>query len=210
MKKRMKRRLAENLRQPKGVFGWLVGHLMNHFNRAIIKLTVDSIPSNKSSVILELGIGSGKAIQLVLQRFPKAKIYGLDISETMLSSAKKRNAKSVRQGRVQLKMNTISKMDLPDNSIDTLYTINTIYFWKDPEEAMIEVYRVLKNGAFFILSFNAKEDMSRENYPEDLFTFYSVDEVIKLGKRNQFNLISNKILKDRYENYACLVFEKIL
>ena len=75
---------------------------------------------------------------------------------------------------------------------------------------MIEVYRVLKNGAFFILSFNAKEDMSRENYPEDLFTFYSVDEVIKLGKRNQFNLISNKILKDRYENYACLVFEKIL
>jgi ubiquinone/menaquinone biosynthesis C-methylase UbiE len=206
--KNLKRKIAENLRQPRGYFGWMIGIFMNHFNKGIIRLTIDSIPNAPSDVIVEVGIGSGKALSILAKRFPNAKLFGIDISDRMIKSARKRNKNVVQSKRLTLELNSIEKMSLASESVDTLYTINTIYFWNDPEKVIIEVYRVLKVGGFFIISFNPGEEMNRKGYPMDLFTFYSKDDVLNVLERNNFRCSSEEIFKDRYENYICLVMEK--
>ena len=208
MRRYLKRKLAENLRHPNGFFGRLIGGMMNHFNNGIIELSIASIPEIDNEGIAEVGIGSGKAIQLCNRRFPNAMIFGFDISTTMLSAAKRRNKKLIRDKKLILSQASISKIPLENESIAVLYTINTLYFWNDPDEVFKEVHRILKENGHFIISFNPKEEMNPSMYPSDLFTFYTDDQVKKLALRNHFKVISSQPYNDRYEKYVCLVLKK--
>lgn len=204
----LKRKLAENLRQPNGWFGMLVGSFMNYFNNGIICLSIDSIPSDKSEVIVEVGIGSGKGLQLCHKRFPNSILYGIDISETMLSSSEKRNRDAIDKGKIKLLLNSIEDIEIADNSVDTLYTINTLYFWDNPNKACIEVRRVLSFNGCFILSFNPKDEMNNDLYAGDIFTFYSIEDVVNMLERNGFEIVSTELLDDRKEKYACVIARK--
>ena len=204
----IKRKLAENLRHPKGLFGWFIGQLMNHFNDGIIKQTVDLIPEENDQCIVEIGIGSGKALQLANKKFPDARLYGFDISTKMLKSAESRNKNAIKSGKLKLHLNPIENIPLSSESVDTLYTINTIYFWNNLDDSCQEVNRVLKKGGYFIISFNPKENIKKDLYPDDLFCFVSSDEVIKLVERNGFEVILFKPFNDRYEKYASLLAKK--
>lgn len=207
---RFKRLLAENLRQPKGVFGWMVGRFMNHFNDGIIQQTIQLIPEIKNQSIVEVGVGSGKALQLAERKFGDAMFYGLDISTRMMKSAKSRNRRAIDSGKMELHQCPIDNVPVNSASVDTLYTINTIYFWDDLDEGCREVNRVLKKGGHFIISFNPKENMKKEMYPSDLFHFVSSDEVINLVERNGFEKISLHHFDDRYEKYASIVAKKVI
>jgi ubiquinone/menaquinone biosynthesis C-methylase UbiE len=208
MRKYVKRKVAKNLRHPKGIFGWFIGSLMNHFNKGIIQFTVDAIPKKNVFCIVEAGIGSGKALELCAKRFPEVILYGVDISKSMLLKAKIRNRKSIRKGNMIVYHSDISKLPLVDQSVDVLYTINTLYFWNDPDLVFKEIRRVLKNEGQFILSFNPKEEMNKDLYPKDLFTLYSTEEVSYLARNNTFDVISSHKIRDRFENYVCMILQK--
>ncbi len=208
MRERLKRKVAENLRHPRGFFGKLIGRFMNHFNKGIIQFTVESIPEIEIESIAEIGIGSGMALKLCAKRFPTAMIYGFDISKTMLSVARRENMKSITNSKLKIDQASISKMPLENESLDVLYTINTLYFWEDPDQVFKEVYRVLRNNGHFIVSFNPKEEMNSFAYPNDLFQFYTADQVGELALRNEFKLISSQVYQDRYEKYICLIVKK--
>jgi len=202
---KIKRKLAENLRHPKGLFGWFVGQFMNHFNDGIINQTIDLLPDVKDQCIVEVGIGSGKALQLTSQKYTDAKLYGLNLYTKMIASAGRRNKRLIKISKLKLHLTSIDSIPLANDSVDTLFTINTIYFWKDLDEACREVHRVLKKGGRFIISFNPKENMKEDVYPDDLFRFVTVDDVNKLVERNGFEKFSLQLLNDRYEKYASLV-----
>ena len=179
---------------------------MNHFNKGIIDATLNAFPVNrKLEYIVEVGIGSGKAIQLLAKKYPKAKIIGVDYSKTMLESTKRRNRKLIKSNRLKLQLSSIDTMEIESNSVDLLFTINTLYFWSDPDAVCREIMRVLKENASFILSFNPGEEMNKEAYPSDIFTFYSVEEVKAILERNKFKIESIESVSDRYEKYVCIV-----
>lgn len=189
--------------------GILVGWLMNNFNKEIIKLSIDAIPKDKNDRIVEVGIGDGKTLAMIAKRYPESRLYGVDISSTMLKRARKRNKKLIAEGRLRLQLNSIERMDIESESIDTLLTINTLYFWSKPENALNEIHRVLKKDACFILSFNPKEEMQKRIYSPDIFTLYSTDEVRALLERQGFCVIETVELADRIENYLCMIAKKI-
>ena len=99
-------------------------------------------------------------------------------------------------------------MEIDSATIDTLLTINTLYFWKDPSMVCREVFRVLKPQGYFIISFNPGESMNKEAYPSDLFSFYSTQELHQLLTSNNFSIRSTKMVADSIENYACVVAQK--
>ena len=204
----LKRKVAENLRHPKGLFGLLLATLMNVFNRTIIRESIEQIPEESCHRIIEVGIGSGKGLKLLSHRFPQSEIIGVDISETMLKRASKRNNASIKAGKMKLQLNPIEQMEVESGSVDTLLTINTLYFWNDPSKVCQEIYRVLKPMGYFIVSFNPGESMNKEAYPSDIFSFYSVDEVHQLLTDSNFSISSTKMIADSIENYACVVAQK--
>jgi ubiquinone/menaquinone biosynthesis C-methylase UbiE len=202
------RLVSKNLRKPTGLAGIVMGWLMNRFNNGIINMSLNAVPKENNNRIVEVGIGNGKALHELAKRFPYAQLYGVDISTTMLKRAKQRNKKLIAQRRLFLQLNSIEKMDIDPDSVDTLLTVNTIYFWKNPDLALEEIRRILKKGGCFILSFNPKEEMQKRIYPPDIFTLYSLRQVKDLLEKHQFSLIKTMELSDHLEKYVCVVAEK--
>lgn len=96
--------------------------------------------------LLDLGCGAGLDLYLYAQKMgPQGTLIGLDLSEPMLSKARK-NFASLGLSNVTWLRAPADAIPLPDHSVD-LVTANGIYnLSPDKEAVMREVSRVLKPG----------------------------------------------------------------
>jgi len=145
--------------------GWLAGQAMamkNGDRSMWVFSLLDLKPSDK---VLEIGFGPGADIARASQT---AKfVAGVDHSELMVRQATKRNAAAIKEGRVELKHGTASKLPYPDQHFDRVFAINSAQFWKDTTKTMGELGRVLKPGGWVVLAIqprskNATEETARQ------------------------------------------------
>ena len=108
--------------------------------------------------MLEIGFGSGHGIESAAALASQGKVFGIDVSSTMLSQAAKRNAAAIAAGRVELKVGDASKLMHPDNRFDKVFATNVIYFWESVA-TLREILRVMKPGGRLALYIVSKADM---------------------------------------------------
>jgi len=89
--------------------------------------------------------------------------------------AARRNQRLIRGGRVELRHGSMDRLPWRDERFDKLYTVNTVYFWPDPEACLREAMRVLKPGGSLAVGFRGKEVIKGEVAPPA--RVYSVAEV---------------------------------
>ena len=101
----------------------------------------------ENKTIIELGTGPGHIIEELLKNKFKH-IYGIDISLEMLIKAQKRN---ISNNKLQLINANVEKIPLKDESIDIIISRGSIFFWKNLEKALRELFRIFKDyGLIFI------------------------------------------------------------
>ncbi len=138
--------LAEQLRNPRGPAGRLVGAAMRLVNREPISLAVEALDVRDDDDILELGFGPGEGIRALARLSRRGIIHGVDQSATMLAQASARNRAAARDGRIQLRRAPFDETGLPDRSIDKILAVNVAYFWSDGPRVLAELDRVLRPG----------------------------------------------------------------
>ncbi len=83
-----------------------------------------------------------------------------------------------------------------DNSYDKIFTVNTIYFWKDPKATINKIYSLLKPKGILVIGFYGKGEMEKMSLSHDVFRLYSQEDVAKLlsidGTLNNVDVISRK------------------
>ena len=67
---------------------------------------------------------------------------------------------------------------MDDESFDKLCSVNTIYFWKEPEKYLSEIFRVIKSRGKIVIGFRDEKQMSNLNLSKDIFNTYSLDDVV--------------------------------
>src|SRR5215204_1732821 len=99
-------RLARQFGHPSGLVGRLVGRMMARgnagFNTWVVQSLRERLDPDALTQVLELGPGPGVGLACLLDAFPRAQVWGVDQSSTMLSQARRHNAPAVREGRLQL------------------------------------------------------------------------------------------------------------
>jgi len=97
-------------------------------------------------VVLDLGSGAGFDCFLASKKVGNiGKVIGVDISELMLSRAKK-NAIKYGYTNVEFKLGDIDSLPIVDSSIDVVISNCVINLAPDKDKVFREIYRVLKTG----------------------------------------------------------------
>ncbi|MEH6996620.1 class I SAM-dependent methyltransferase [Neobacillus drentensis] len=150
---RVKGFIDNQYRKPKGIIGTYIGEKMVQQHKPETIWTVELLNIQQSESVLELGCGAGYAMKLILEQNIIGKVVGLDLSPTVIRSAMIRNKKALKNEKAKLVHANIKSLPFEDEQFDKVFSIHTIYFWDELSATISEIFRVLKPGGVFILTF---------------------------------------------------------
>ena len=102
--------------------------------------------------LLEVGCGVGAQSQILLKRFPKLSITGVDFSKDQLRSAAFNLKKPIQQGRMELIQQDAQKLNLDFKKYDGAFLCWFLEHVPKPITVLKQVYKHLKPGAPIILT----------------------------------------------------------
>lgn len=177
--------LAQNLANPEGEKGIEIGEMMNATNIGMTLESIKALLIEDSEHILEIGHGNAGHVKSILSRAQNIKYTGIDISETMHREAEKLN--KAFKDQTDFILYDGEKLPFEDKTFDKIFTVNTVYFWKQPVDYLNEIYRVLKKTGTFVLTFAQRDFMEKLPFTQFDFILYDTDEMEETVSRSHFN-----------------------
>jgi len=153
------KKMQEQGGKPSGLFGTIIGKLMNIFHGNIHKWGLQSCSINENYICLDIGCGGGNGVKAIAEKATKGKIYGLDHSLEMVNLSRKLNSSFITNGLVEINQGSVSALPYSDSQFDLVTAFETIQFWPNLEKDLEEVRRALKStGTFIIVNRYPPED----------------------------------------------------
>jgi ubiquinone/menaquinone biosynthesis C-methylase UbiE len=112
--------------------------------------------------LLDIGTGPGKLLVEINNLNPHIKLYGLDISESMLKIAEK-NLSNIP---IDLRLGNIRKTEYEDDFFDIITSTGSFYLWDYPIESIEEIHRLLKvNGLAYL--FETYKEYNEQDFKDN-------------------------------------------
>ena len=184
--------LAQQLRKPHGELGLEVAHFMNKGNEVLNRNTIQNIQLKPNAHIVELGMGNGRFVSELFDIEQTITYFGVDYSEEMVNQSRAYNKDLTAAGKTFFYHNVATKMPFEDQTVDVMFTVNTIYFWDNPSAVLAECKRVLKLGGQLVIGLRPKAQMKNYPFVQFGFTMYSSEEVISLLTLHGFHQVEAK------------------
>ena len=180
--------LASQLSHPSGEKGNEIAKMMHETNIGMTKNAIKNMELTPGDSVLELGHGNAGHLEFLLAQADHIRYTGLEISTLMHQEAQKINQPWIDAEKASFVLYDGNKFPFENNQFNKCFTVNTLYFWKDPQELLAELSRVLKPGALFSLTFAHRSFMETLPFTPFGFTLYNPDEVMKLVAQSPFAL----------------------
>lgn len=181
--------VGNQLSSPKGEEGKKTGERMAISNENMIKRTIDALKLADQQQVLEIGPGNGSHLKMLMKQAKKLNYTGIDISETMIEEATRINKKFVDAGQAIFSLSDGVHINFPAHTFHKIFTVNTLYFWKDAKAYATEIYKALKPGGYFCIGFADKSFMEQLPFTKWDFQFYNTQMVRDLLEEVGFDVI---------------------
>lgn len=191
--------IGKQMREPKGLFSKWVARYMEKNHHNINEWTLQLLNIQENDRILEIGTGRGITLSKVAEKLDRGKVYGVDASRHMIKYAKRKHKKLAEQDKAVITLGKAEQLPFEDRSFNKLFTVQTIYYLKDIEQVMKEVYRVLQVDGEVFLSFQ-KQELVKEQKRSQSFSSYSEQEISGLFSAYHFREVSVY----HYDTYICI------
>ena len=181
--------LAAQLSHPKGDTGIEVGLRMADNNRGMIITTLDELLLSPGDKVLEIGHGNGWHLPDLFESYSDSHYVGLERSELMHNEAKSRyQSQSDRlNGTADFILNDSPILPFQDQSFQRIFSVNTLYFWEDPDRMLTEIARILMPGGSCLLSYADASCLAALPFTKYGFRSYERVELEELALRNGFH-----------------------
>ena len=187
--------IASQLSFPKGDNGIQVANAMNKTNLEMILSSIEALNIQSNNRILEIGHGNCAHFIEILEKEHHISYTGLEVSETMKMEAEQINKEYLKSKKAEFHLYDGEKIPFTENYFDKIFTVNTLYFWKNPSSFLSEIYRVLKPNGLFVLTFAIKEFMEGLPFVNERFELYNEDSIKELIGSTEFEI--DEIFKKR-------------
>jgi ubiquinone/menaquinone biosynthesis C-methylase UbiE len=137
--------------QPSGVAGRLFGVLMEALNEPAYRAALKALAPVPEDKILEIGFGTGRFTELVLESDPEVNVAGVDSTATMVETAQRRRKIRAAGARADLRQGDASSLPWPEGYFNAVVAIHSFQFWPDPAQAVREIRRVAAPGGRLLL-----------------------------------------------------------
>lgn len=189
MKKEELQAIASQLKHPTGEKGIEMANMMHETNINMTRHSIQNLNLQGGNSILELGHGNAGHVEFLFEQAENIKYYGLEMSELMFQEARQINRNFVSQKQAFFSVYDGNKILYQDEFFDKIFTVNTIYFWKEPEKLLSEIYRVLKSNGNFCLTFAEESFMKTLPFTQFEFELYSTEKAQKLIEKTAFKIV---------------------
>lgn len=174
---RLARYLNRQASHPWGPFGRLLGVIWTFEHRREYRATLELLKVAATDRVLEVGSGPGWGLGEAAQRAVSGHVIGLDVSSAMVAAAQRRNRRLVRAGRVEVRQVSEDTLALPPASLDGVFSVHCLYFWKDPARMLARIAVALRPGGRLVLTFRAASPDLPARFRDSTYRFYSPGEV---------------------------------
>ncbi|WP_179221716.1 class I SAM-dependent methyltransferase [Inquilinus limosus] len=111
-----------------------------------IRAAVGLLAPRAGERLLEIGCGTGQAIQAVIESAPTATVAAIDRSDTAVARAQVVNAPAIAAGRVTVAKGDIEHGPVAPGGFDRIYAIRVNSFWTRPGLALPHIAGSLRPG----------------------------------------------------------------
>jgi ubiquinone/menaquinone biosynthesis C-methylase UbiE len=122
-----------------------------HFDRVHRSAFDLATPFGEPHAVLDLGCGTGRLLRAARDRWPAARLIGVDPSAGMIEAGRSLTP-------AELHITGAEAIPLPDASVDLAFSTIAFHHWADPARGLREVARVLRPGGGFVLVDNIGPD----------------------------------------------------
>ncbi|MDT3739210.1 MAG: class I SAM-dependent methyltransferase [Candidatus Kapabacteria bacterium] len=182
--------IAAQLRKPEGEYAVQIGEFMNNGNLLINLNAIENLKLHDGDHILEIGMGNGFFVKNILSAGDSIKYSGCDYSEIMVNESLNRNKEFVLNGRATFFQADAENLPFENESFDKVMTVNTIYFWENPEAVLAEIRRILKPEGMIVIGIRPKRTMEKYPFVKYGFNMFSKDDLVSLLSDNFFKVES--------------------
>jgi ubiquinone/menaquinone biosynthesis C-methylase UbiE len=217
MKQEELQAIASQLKHPTGEKGIEMGNMMNETNINMTRHSVRNLHIESGDTILELGHGNAGHVEFIFEQAENLKYYGLEMSELMFQEARQINRNYVSQKQAFFSIYDGNTIPFEDNVFNKIFTVNTIYFWQEPEKLLSEIYRVLQPKGILCITFAEESFMKQLPFTQFEFELYSTEKAEKLIEKSSFKIINKETLMEKVKSktgelvdraFTTLVLEK--
>ncbi|MEM9138118.1 MAG: class I SAM-dependent methyltransferase [Cyanobacteria bacterium P01_F01_bin.42] len=189
-------KLAAQLRKPTGPQADEVAQDMNRSNARVIAACIQLLGIEACDRVLEIGPSNGSHIVSVMESADNLQYVGIDWSADMIAAAARLNSSFIEASSVELVVGDAASLPFDDGSFDKVFSVNTLYFWSDPEAQLQEIRRVIKSGGHLCLAFGDREFMQNLPFTQTGFTLYNDVEVKALLASCNFDLLQHRTYRE--------------
>ncbi len=156
---------------------------------------------NKDMSVLELGTATGIIAREISSSVKE--VHAIDYSEEMIKKAKE----LTNQTNISYYICNLRKLEFSEKEFDAVIISNVLHIIDKPEEALIEIKRVIKDDGIFIApTFMWKEKtlfgrfeqfmMKFKKFP--IHSWWNSEEFIKFLEDNGFSIMRRETIKDSF------------
>lgn len=198
--------ISKQFGNPTGLGGKISTLLMNCMNKKMYRAIIQNLQICKNDTVLDIGFGNGFLLNQTAKKNPQ-KLLGVEISNDMIFEASKRNKLYLQNEKMELSLADVQNLPYADNFIDKIYTVNTVYFWKDTMAGFAEIYRILKPNGLFLNAVYTKKWLNRLPVTKYGFHKFTLEEL--QIKTAQCGFLILKVLEIEKSKSLCIISKKV-
>ncbi len=123
------------------------GESMERGHRPVGEQAIERMRVPPDARVLDVGCGSGWASRLLAGFAIRGRVTGIDISDEMIRIARESSGSFPN---VNFEIASAERLPFSDNEFTHVFSMESLYYYRDIPRALAEIHRVLKPGGVFV------------------------------------------------------------